>query len=244
MTCPVSTNKIQTPSPVDSIHAQSTEIDDFIYLISHDVRSSVRALIELPQWIAEDLKDAGVKVDGSVANSIDLMNRHTGRLDRMLVDLLTFSRVGRMQSVEDVDLNATLDEVLEEMHIPSGFSVVRALDCTDLKMGERDVLTLLTALISNAVKHHDRKAGKIIVSCFREGEYAVISVRDNGPGIPSGYHDRVFGAMTTLQPRDEVEGSGMGLAIAKKIATLYNGDAQVIENTDSRGTTLSVRLKA
>ena len=67
----------------------SPELDEFIYLISHDVRGSVRALLELPQWIAEDLQEAGIPVDGSVATSIEMMNRHAGRLDRMLVDLLT-----------------------------------------------------------------------------------------------------------------------------------------------------------
>ncbi|WP_298973883.1 HAMP domain-containing sensor histidine kinase [uncultured Roseobacter sp.] len=239
MTRNIAINDIETSLP-----AGSQDFEDFIYLISHDVRNSVRALIELPQWIEDDLAEAGVKVDGSVAESIDLMNKHTGRLDRMLVDLLTFSRIGRMQAIEEVDLNDALDEVLEEVRIPSGFKVVRALDCARLTMGERDVLTLLTALISNAVKHHDRSVGKIIVSCYREGSQVVLTVRDNGPGIPSGYHARVFGAMTTLKPRDEVEGSGMGLAIARKIAKLYDGDAKVIENTDSRGTTLEVRIVA
>ncbi|WP_299778050.1 HAMP domain-containing sensor histidine kinase [uncultured Roseobacter sp.] len=220
----------------------SNDFEDFIYLISHDVRNSVRALIELPQWIAEDLTEAGVKVDGSVAESIELMNRHTGRLDRMLVDLLTFSRVGRMQSVEEIDLNIALDDVLEEMRIPSGFTVVHALDCHQIEIGDRDILTLLTALISNAIKHHDRTVGKVIVSCYRDAGQVVLSVRDNGPGIPVGYHEKVFGAMTTLRPRDEVEGSGMGLAVTRKIAQHYDGDVKIIENSEGRGITIEVRL--
>ncbi|MFK7879282.1 ATP-binding protein [Roseobacter sp.] len=244
MTRTAQMHETDTALPTGSISADSKEIEDFIYLISHDFRTSVRALIELPQWIEEDLAEAGVKIDGSVAESIELMNRHTGRLDRMLVDLLTFSRVGRMQTMEQIDLNAVLDEVLEEMRIPPGFKVVRALECADLKMGEIDVLTLLTALISNAVKHHDRSSGQIVVTCRSDGTHSVLSVQDNGPGIATDHHDRVFGAMTTLKPRDEVEGSGMGLAIVKKIAKLYNGDAQVIENAGSRGTTVEVRLQA
>lgn len=220
----------------------SNDFEDFIYLISHDVRNSVRALIELPQWIAEDLAEAGVKVDGSVADSLDLMNRHTGRLDRMLVDLLTYSRVGRMQDIKVMNLEQALDEVLEEMRIPQGFTVVRALDCEDVTMGERDVLTLLTALISNAIKHHDRSVGKVVISSYRDAEQVILTVRDNGPGIPRGYHERVFGAMTTLRPRDEVEGSGMGLALTRKIAEHYRGDATILENQEGRGTTVEVRF--
>ncbi|MDW3225036.1 MAG: ATP-binding protein [Paracoccaceae bacterium] len=244
MNRPVSMHEAETPFSASDVSAESNEIEDFIYLISHDVRNSVRALIELPQWIAEDLAEAGVKVEGRVAENIALMNRHTGRLDRMLVDLLTFSRVGRMQPVEQVDLNAALDEVLEEMRIPTGFKIQREFDCDDVIMGERDVLTLFTALISNSIKHHDRSDGEISISCNRDGKYLVVSVRDNGPGIAAGYHNRVFGVMTTLKPRDEVEGSGMGLAIARKIAETYNGDAKVIENEDGRGVTLQVRLIA
>lgn len=238
------TRTAPTPAadPASMAPATSNDFENFIYLISHDVRNSVRALIELPQWIAEDLAEAGVKVDGSVADSIELMNRHTGRLDRMLVDLLTFSRIGRMQPVLEVDLNDALNDVLEEMRIPSGFTIVRALDCDEITIGERDILTLLTALISNAVKHHDRSIGKVVVSCYQDGAQIVLSVCDNGPGIPAGFHDKVFEAMSTLRPRDEVEGSGMGLAITRKIAQHYQGEVRILENETGRGTKLEVRL--
>ncbi|MBW4710616.1 HAMP domain-containing histidine kinase [Roseobacter sp. YSTF-M11] len=242
---PSATPRAPDPSSAAaSSEPTSKDFEDFIYLISHDVRNSVRALIELPQWIAEDLTEAGVKIDGSVAESIELMNKHTGRLDRMLVDLLTFSRVGRMQNVEEVQIDAALSEVLEEIHIPQGFTVLRALDCDVLKIGERDIMTLLTALISNAVKHHDRTIGKIVVACYRDRHEVVLTVRDNGPGIPAGYHERVLGAMTTLRPRDEVEGSGMGLAITRKIALLYEGSVSIKEISEGRGTTIEVRLPA
>lgn len=221
---------------------ERNDFEDFIYLISHDVRNSVRALIELPQWIEEDLANSGVRLDESVRSSIDLMNRHTGRLDRMLVDLLTFSRVGRMQSVSKVNLDDALTEVLDQINAPTGFRIVRGLDCPNLMIGETDIMTLLTALISNAIKHHDRSSGKIIVTTHKDQEELVLRVADDGPGIPIDYHDQVFGAMTTLRPRDEVEGSGMGLALTRKIATLYCGTAAIIHDRGGRGTTIEVRF--
>jgi signal transduction histidine kinase len=238
------TNRMAGTSQAQDLYTTSQELEDFVYLISHDVRSSVRALIELPQWIADDLSEAGVRVDGSVGESIELMNKHTGRLDRMLVDLLTFSRVGRMQTVREVDLDEALTEVLEETAVPPGFKIVRALDWFSLSIGERDVLTLLNALISNAIKHHDRAQGKIVVTSHLDRNEVVITVGDNGPGIPAKFRERVFGAMTTLRPRDEVEGSGMGLAIARKIAMIYGGSASILETVGQRGTTVEVRLPA
>lgn len=222
--------------------AVSQDIEDFIYLISHDVRSSVRALLELPQWIKEDLEEAGFTVDGQVESSIELMNRHTGRLDRMLVDLLTFSRVGRMQAVREIDLNEALDDVLDEMTIPSGFQIVRAFDCHTVIMGERDILTLITALISNSIKHHDKQSGKIVITSSIKSGKLRLAVADDGPGIPEEFRNRVFGAMTTLRPRDEVEGSGMGLANVRKIAGHYKGSARIGASPYGRGLLVEVFL--
>lgn len=225
-----------------SSQGASQEIEDFIYLISHDVRSSVRALLELPQWIVEDLEKEGFEVKGEVASNIELLNRHTGRLDRMLVDLLTFSRVGRMQKSADINLNDALTSVLEELDLPASFKIRRCLDCGTVRIGERDILTLLNALLVNSYKHHDKESGTIIVTSEDTPQFVRISVADDGPGIPPQYAERVFGAMTTLKPRDEVEGSGMGLANVRKIAQCYGGDAMVSASPYGKGTQVTVTL--
>ncbi|WP_174859801.1 sensor histidine kinase [Sulfitobacter maritimus] len=220
----------------------AADVEEFIYLISHDVRSSVRALLELPQWIAEDLEEAGFKLDGPVAESIALMNRHTRRLDRMLVDLLTYSRVGRMQTVSKVELSAALDHVLESISLPRGFAIDCRFDCPSIVMGDRDLQTLLFALIDNAVKHHDRDEGRITVTSRRYRGAVYIAVADDGPGIAPEFHDRVFQPMTTLRPRDDVEGTGLGLANVAKIAGLYEGAVQLLPLPRERGTCVEVQL--
>ncbi len=231
-------------APAASPTGSSRDIEDFIYLISHDVRASARALIELPQWIAEDLEAAGFPLEGPVATSIDILNRHAGRLDRMLVDLLTFSRIGRMQEIAQNDLDAVLDEVLDEMKLPAGFTILRQFECAGVVMGERDVLTMFSALLSNAIRHHDRPSGQIIVTSHAEGDEVVLAVTDDGPGIDPADRDRVFGAMKTLKPRDEVEGSGMGLSNVRKIAALYDGTARVCASPYGRGTMVEVKIGA
>ncbi|MEO9651080.1 MAG: HAMP domain-containing sensor histidine kinase [Roseobacter sp.] len=224
------------------MQASTSELDDFVYLISHDVRNSVRALIELPQWIKEDLSQAGIKAEGSVAESIELMNNHTGRLDRMLVDLLTFSRVGRLADEEPIGVDDALGDILEQLRIPVGFSVRTELSCDTLPMGARDILTLLTQLLSNAIKHHDKSSGEILVTLANLSNHAILRVQDDGPGIPSQYRERIFAAMTTLKPRDEVEGSGMGLAIVRKIVQFYQGQIVVCSGLNGQGTTIEVSM--
>jgi signal transduction histidine kinase len=162
----------------------------------------------------------------------------------MLVDLLTYSRVGRMQEVREVSLSAALDQVLEEIKLPAGFDLVRSLDVDRVIMGERDILTLLDALIQNAIKHHDKPRGRIIVTSARQGDDVVIGVTDDGPGIEEQYRERVFGAMRTLRPRDEVEGSGMGLANVRKIAGVVGGSARLTGSPFGPGTLVEVRVPA
>lgn len=219
------------------------EMEDFIYLISHDLRGSVRALLELPQWIAEDLKEADLPVTRQVTGSLDLMQRHTRRLDRMLVDLLTFSRIGRMQQIGEVDLDDALDQSLAALRLSEQFVVHRHLEIRRLRIGERDILTLLCAVLENAVKHHDRDVGEIYVTTGQAGEKVMIDIADDGPGIDQSYRGRVFSPMVTLRPRDEVEGSGMGLAHVKKIATHYGGYAQISARMPAgRGCRVSITL--
>ena len=227
-------------TPQQMSQADTQDIDDFIYLMSHDVRASIRALLELPQWIVEDLEDAGVDLSGPVANSIEMMNRHTARLDRMLVDLLAYSRVGRMQQVSEVDVNACLDDVLSSLPIPEGMTLTRDIGCSHVHMGEQDALMLWNTLISNSIKHHHKAAsGSISVSAQTEGTMVRFTVIDDGPGIPEKFYAKALGAMTTLRPRDEVEGTGMGLANARKIATHYGGS---ISLSDTAGAKSGLRV--
>ena len=144
----------------------SQEFENFIYIVSHDIRNSVRALMELPQWIEEDLASAGVSTVGPVAENIQLMTTHTRRLDRMLIDLLIYSRIGRMQNCGPVDWNETIDAVIDQLQIPPGFRVTRDIRSPLVNIGETDVLTLVFALITNALKHHDRKQGNIHLATF------------------------------------------------------------------------------
>lgn len=227
-------------APGDTPAAASAE--EFIYRISHDLRSSVRALVELPQWIAEDLEEAGVEIGGPVAESLSLMNRHARRLDRMLVDLSTYSRVGRQQSVREVDLAAILDAVGDRLQLPAGFVLERSLQCSSVVLGERDIGTLLEALIDNAKKHHDRAAGRIEAASRLEAGTLVLTVTDDGPGIAPEFHERVFQPMTTLQPRDALEGTGLGLATVRKIAAFYGGTARLLPMPRARGTRVEARL--
>ncbi len=231
----------RAPTPVES-DPSDQEFEKFIYLISHDVRASVRALIELPQWIEEDLMEDGRDLPPTVARSIQMMNTHTFRLDRMLNDLLVHSRISRMQTFRANDLNVAVDTALEKVTVPEGFKIERDLNGHSVYMGERDVLTLLEAAISNSIKHHDRESGTIRISAQVGSGELILEISDDGPGIETQFREKVFEAMAMLKPRDEVEGTGMGLTHIRKIAEDCGGGAEWLEVETDRGSRLEIRL--
>jgi len=90
---------------------------------------------------------------------------------------------------------------------------------------------VLRNLFANVIKHHDRAIGKITFDWrLVDANYYEFSVTDDGPGIPLEYHERVFVMFQTLRPRDEVEGSGMGLALVKKIVENYGGTVNIVSD--------------
>lgn len=238
------TAKLDTssPDPTAEPATSETEFENFVYVLSHDIRASVRASLELPQWIEEDLVEAGVIIDAPLAEKFELMHRHMHRLDLMLSDLLDYSRVGRMQSPRRIDLAAVLGEVLRKFPLPVGFTLHRDIRTRGPYLGESDAERLLAALISNAVKHHDQDSGRIELHARDEVGFCVLTLSDDGPGIPEAHRDAVFDPMKMLKSRDELEGSGMGLTMVRKIVQHYGGALRWTMPAGGRGTTLELRL--
>jgi signal transduction histidine kinase len=98
-------------------------------------------------------------------------------------------------------------------------------------------------LISNAIKHHPGPEGSVVVSCEEEGDQYVFAVQDDGEGIPTEYADRVFEMFQTLKSRDQVEGSGMGLAIVNRIVQWQNGRIWFEPAPGGRGTVFKFQWK-
>jgi signal transduction histidine kinase len=95
---------------------------------------------------------------------------------------------------------------------------------------------ILMNLIGNAIKHHHRKTGKIAVTVEDDGDFYAFAVKDDGPGIGAQFHDQIFEMFRTLRPRDQVEGSGMGLAMVRKHIEMGGGTLR-LESSPGRGST-------
>jgi signal transduction histidine kinase len=212
----------------------NADLKQFAYIASHDLRAPLRAIDNLATWLSEDLGDS---LEGESREHLALMRGRVKRMDELLNALLNYSRIGR-SAVEptEVRMSALIREI-EEMYV--GDSGLELRTTSELPTLTTDVVGLrqvLANLISNAVKHRDEASTRIEVSCVDEGDWYEFTVRDDGPGIAPQYHDRVFEMSQTLKPRDEVEGSGMGLALVER-QVLSNGGRVLLSSGDGRGAT-------
>lgn len=212
--------------------------------ISHDARNSVRAILEVPNWIEDDLNAHGIDIPEDVQEHLGLLVRHARRLDQMIQDWVTFCRVGDATGPFVTDLSLLLPATVNKLDIPEGFEVTYDVQIEDVQIPEGDFLVLLTALVSNAIKHHTHLTGHVHVRVAVEDGWYLITVADDGPGIAQADLGRVLKAMTTLRPRDEVEGSGMGLTIASKIIRQYRGTLQLNTDSNATGCQFDVRFPA
>lgn len=210
------------------------DLEEFAYISSHDLRAPLRAIKNLVRWLEEDLAD---HLDAENRERMDLLIGRTERMDRLIEDLLEYSRAGRvLGSVQEVDLNGLVDEIAQLLDLPEGFQVVHNSDLPTFKTNSVPMETVLRNLIGNAVKHRDKPDSRVEVTSRDAGDRYEISVHDNGPGIPPEFHERIFGLFETLQPRDSVEGSGMGLAVVKRTVEKLGGRI-ALESQPGEGTT-------
>ena len=211
----------------DELARVTHEVERLFHAVSHDLRAPLRSVVNLAEWAEEDLADGAVD---EVKHHLGMLRHRVLRLDTMLNDLLSFARVGRAEHpVEEVDVAALLSDLVGGMvTFPAGFQL--AWGSMPVLVTQKTLLPqVLLNLIPNSLKHHDKPSGKIDVRHeLREGIHH-FAVADDGPGIPEAYRERVFGMFATLKPRDQVEGSGMGLAFVHKLITSRGGTIRVLD---------------
>lgn len=218
---------------VGDLNAKNEELDRFAYVVSHDLKEPlrmVRSFMELLKKRYDDQLDE--KARSYIHYAVDGAERMTDRIN----DLLEYSRIGRKYtSFEAVDLNATLQEVrntLEADIVETGARLsvdnLPTIQAVPVAMN-----MLFQNLISNALKYQQPGNTPVIEVNAREREEDwQFTVSDNGIGIDPEYHDQIFSVFKRLHPTEEYAGTGMGLAICKKIVEQHGGDIWVESGPD------------
>ena len=224
-----------------SLEVTNRELDQFAYVASHDLKTPLRGIANLADWIEEGL---GEKMDEEGRRNMGLLRGRIFRLEALINGILAFSRAGRGRLlVELVDLGALLREVRDLLSPAEGVTI--DIGPLPVVRGERVPLQqVFLNLVANAIKYGrlDSDPGaRIEVTGSEDDDSFEVVVKDHGPGIAPRYQDRIWVIFQTLETRNRVDSTGIGLAIVKKIVDTRGGRVWV-ESAEGAGAAFHVRL--
>ena len=218
----------------EELARSNADLEQFAYAASHDLRAPLRSIVKLAEWIEEELPDvASDKLKGHLAQ----LKGRVHRMETMTDDLLRYARAGREGGAADwVDTATLVRDLTFLLSPPEGIRVAASGPLPAVRTARSPLEQVFRNLIGNAIKHHDRADGAVAVSARDLGDSYEFAVADDGPGIPADSRQEVFKMFHQLKSRDQMEGSGIGLSLVKRIVEGHGGRVW-IDPAEGRGTT-------
>lgn len=223
------------------LESANEELKDFAYVVSHDLKSPLRAIGALADWLSTDYVD---KFDDEGKEHMRLLVSRVHRMSNLIDGILQYSRVGRVkEALVELNIGDVVREVIDLLSPPANVTINVDTPLPSIIAEPTRIQQIFQNLLSNAVKYMDKPQGKIHVACSAEGDQWKFSVSDNGPGIEPRHFEKIFQLFQTLAPRDRIESTGVGLALVKKIVEMYGGQIG-IESIPGEGSTFYFTLPA
>jgi signal transduction histidine kinase len=205
-------------------HLEKTnrELDKFASIVSHDLKAPLRAIGNITDFIEED--NAG-SFDPVTKKNFATIKQRVKRMEDLIQAILDYSKADRKEGEEvKVDTRKLAEESLDFIGRPESIKFEVASNMPVLMTDQTRLSQVFTNLIGNAIKYNDKPVPNVKVSCEEKGGDWLFSVKDNGPGIDKKFHEKIFVIFQTLNRRDDVESTGVGLAIVKKVIEDQGGN--------------------
>jgi len=215
----------------EALARSNADLEQFVYAASHDLRAPLRTIGQLADWIEEQVPGEGTE---KIREYLALLRQRVGRMETLIGDLLEYHRAEHAATAPiRVDTTSLVRNLATLLAPPDEFRIHAEPGLPVFEAPRAPLELVLRNLISNAIKHHDRRDGRVSVSGRRLDGFYEFVVADDGPGIPRDHQERIFGMFQQLKPRDRLEGSGIGLALVRKIVVRHGGAIRVV--SDGRG---------
>jgi len=227
---------------VKELNRSNEELEQFAYVASHDLQEPLRMVASYTQILSRRYKG---KLDSDADEFIAFAVDGANRMQRLIQDLLTFSRVGKKgQDLLDISSDDALQQAILNLRgaIEDSGALVTHGPMPEVRANEIQLTQLFQNLVGNAIKYQGPGIPHIHISAAKNGAPRwAFSVKDDGLGIDPQFFERIFGMFQRLHKRDEFAGTGMGLAICRKIVERHGGFISV-ESTPGEGSTFHFTL--
>lgn len=231
--------KEKTAQLLREVESVNRELKDFVYITSHDLKSPLRAVGTLANWIATDYAE---KLDEEGKEQLKLLVTRVNRMHDLIDGILQYSRVEHVKEEKvKADMNALVKEAVEMVAPPENIKVIIEGELPSVYCEKTRITEVFQNLLSNAVRYIDKPEGLVRISCAEDNGYWKFMVADNGPGIEEKYFEKIFQIFQTLSPSDTEKSTGLGLTIIKKIILAHGGRVWV-ESEVGKGSTFFFTL--
>lgn len=227
---------------IDKLADLTKEMNQFTYIVSHDLQAPLRMVTGFMELLEKKYSD---KLDAGAKQYIDYAVKGAVKMKNLVFDLLEYSRLSSVESeYTEVDMNSIMQEIKEKFSIVIEETKAEVtIEQLPVVTGDRKKITqLMYHLFDNTLKYRSEAVPHIRISCKKEDDFWVISIKDNGLGIDSAFFERIFQVFRRLHNDDvKYSGTGIGLAMCKKIVELHGGTISV-ESEVGRGSTFTFTL--
>jgi PAS domain S-box-containing protein len=205
----------------EQLEKTNQELRNFVYVTSHDLKTPLRGIKTIADWIFTDYGD---KLDKDGKEKVNLLMIRVDRMYNLIEGILQYSKIGHTREGKIVvNLNELVAEVIDMITPPENITITVENELPVIEYERTPLIQVFQNLLSNAVEYMDKPQGYVRIGCVEEDGFWKFSVADNGPGIEERNFERIFKIFQTLAPRDEFESTGIGLTITKKIVEMYGG---------------------
>ncbi len=217
--------KVDLQKYAAEIEMTNKRLDEFVYIVSHDLKAPLRGLASLSTFMEDEL---GTSAKPEVLDILAMMKSRTARMQNLIDGILHYSRLGNTtMEKEDLSVKDLINNIIDLICPPENIKIETQDNLPMLNTEKIKLHEVFQNLISNGIKYNDKENGEIKISCEDRGDHFLFTVSDNGVGIKPEHQEKIFGIFQTLQPKDKVESTGIGLTIVKKIIEQQGGYVKV-----------------
>lgn len=220
------------------LEQQNEELNNYAYLVSHDLKSPLRSIDALTTWLNEEA-DGGKS--GNTSENLKLIRHNVEKMDNLITGILDYSTVNKNEVQSGIiDIDVFVKNILNSIEIPEHITIKVSNKLPSLEGDKHRLKQLFDSLLDNAIKSIDKDKGEIEIGVTEEALHWQFYIKDNGKGIEKAYFDKIFKPFQKLE--NNTSSTGIGLSISKKIVNAYGGKMW-LQSSIGIGTTFYFTIK-